>query len=347
MRPKGKDVRGLAWTNDVAQQMRGDGFRQANTIASEMNALEKGRTRWNARHGLDRGRGGDDFDRRSWRASPAAARDAGAKLILAGDDKQLSSIERGGMFETLRQTHGAATLKDVQRVKDAEQKAAFGKMHEGEFLQALKTFDKAGGIHWTDRQSDTLKDMAARYTADVAATPDKRRFMFAYTNKDVATLERSTPAPCTGSAATLARITAWRRSTARRSSRPATGYSSPATAGRRPRRTQGSPMAASEPSRRSRSTSDGKARVTVALDAAKGDKPQTVSFIVGENSKAGEFNSFKHGYAGTIYRGQGRTLDEAYVAPFGAMAQRRRLCRFDPSPRGRSHIRGARDGQRP
>ena len=43
----GKDVRGLAWTNDVAQQMRGDGFRQANTLASEMNALEKGRTSWN------------------------------------------------------------------------------------------------------------------------------------------------------------------------------------------------------------------------------------------------------------------------------------------------------------
>ena len=36
----------------------------------------------------------------------AAARDAGAKLILAGDDKQLASIERGGMFETLRQIHG-------------------------------------------------------------------------------------------------------------------------------------------------------------------------------------------------------------------------------------------------
>ena len=58
----------------------------------------------------------------------------------------------------------------------------------------------------------------------------------------------------------------------------------------------------------------GKARVSVELDAAKDDKPQTVSFVVGENSKAGEFNSFKHGYAGTIYRGQGRTLDEAYVA---------------------------------
>ena len=32
-----------------------------------------------------------------------------------------------------------------------------------------------------------------------------------------------------------------------------------------------------------------------------------------QNAKAGEFDKFKHGYAGTIYRGQGRTLDEVYV----------------------------------
>ena len=53
------------------------------------------------------------------------ARQAGAKLILAGDDAQLASIERGGMFETLRQTHGAAILKDVQRVKDDRAKGRF------------------------------------------------------------------------------------------------------------------------------------------------------------------------------------------------------------------------------
>ena len=190
----GKDVRGLAWTNDVAQQMRGDGFRQANTLTSEMNALEKGRTSWNRDTVLIVDEAAMISTKELARVA-AAAREAGAKLILAGDDKQLSSIERGGMFETLRQTHGAATLKEVQRVRDAEQKEAFGKMHEGEFLQALKTFDQKGGIHWTDRQSDTLKDMAARYTADVAATPDKRRFMFAYTNKDVATLEPARPRP--------------------------------------------------------------------------------------------------------------------------------------------------------
>jgi ATP-dependent exoDNAse (exonuclease V) alpha subunit len=103
----------------------------------------------------------------------AAARESGAKLILCGDDAQLSSIERGGMFETPRMSHGAAVLKDVQRVKDAAQKVAFCEMHQGEFMGALQLAEKAGRLHWTSTQTDTLRDMAVKYTADLAATPDK------------------------------------------------------------------------------------------------------------------------------------------------------------------------------
>ena len=101
-------------------------------------------------------------------------------------------------------------------------------------------------------------------------------------------------------------------------------------------------MAASEPSRRLRSTTTARRACRSSLDAAKGDKPQTVSFIVGEDSKAGEFNSFKHGYAGTIYRGQGRTLDEAYV---GHSAQWRSSAAYVALTRHREavHIFAARE----
>ena len=90
MRSAGKDVRGLAWTNDVAQQMRGDGFKQANTITSEMNALEKGRTSWTRDTVLIVDEAAMISTKELARVA-AAARDAGAKLILAGDDKQLSA----------------------------------------------------------------------------------------------------------------------------------------------------------------------------------------------------------------------------------------------------------------
>ena len=44
--------------------------------------------------------------------------------------------------------------------------------------------------------------------------------------------------------------------------------------------------------------------ITVTLD---GRKPVTITF------NAATFNKFRHGYAGTIYRGQGRTLDQTYL----------------------------------
>ncbi len=307
---EGRKAIGLAWTNDVAQQMRGDGFAHADTIASELKLFESGRTAWDKKTVLI-------VDEAAMVATEhlahlaAAARATGAKLILAGDDKQLGSIERGGMFETLRQTHGAAILKEVQRVKETEQKAAFGTMHNGEFRQALATFEKAGGIHWTEKQSQALRDMAGRYTADLAAAPDKRRFMFAFTNAEVATLNAharslhrsrgdlgedhklaTASGPAEFAAGDRIQFTGNGYSKREKSAGLTNGRVGTVTA---------------------IDTGGDRPRVTVALDTAKGAKPQEVSFIVGDNGAAGEFNRFKHGYAGTIYRGQGRTLDESYV----------------------------------
>ena len=33
-------------SNDIVQQLRGDGFTRANTIASELKSLERGRAHW-------------------------------------------------------------------------------------------------------------------------------------------------------------------------------------------------------------------------------------------------------------------------------------------------------------
>jgi hypothetical protein len=308
----GKTVIGLAWTNDVAQQMHRDGFNLAGTIASQLYAIDNGRNRWTRDTVLVVDEAAmistDNLARLT-----GAAKQAGAKLILAGDDKQLASIERGGMFETLRQSHGAAILSEVQRVKDPAQQAAFNQMHKGSFAEALQTFDKAGGIHWTNRQSDTLKAMAEKYTADLAAEPDKKRFMFAQTNKDVAALNAEARALHKARGDLGIEQTLFAKDGA---AQFATGD-----------RIQFTGTARDKSQKRAGLTNgrvgtvesiafgkDRKARVTVALDVGRGDKPQSVTFTVGKDERAGEFNAFKHGYAGTIYRGQGRTLDCAYVA---------------------------------
>ena len=245
----------------------------------------------------------------------AAARAAGAKLILAGDDEQLGSIERGGMFETLRQTHGAAILKEVQRVKDAEQKAAFGTDAQGRVSgRARQRFDKAGGIHWTEKQSQRLaRHGGALHRRSLRRRPTSAASCSPSPMPKLATLNDYARGLAPGSAATLARIDLEDRARQGgfRDRRP-----HPIQRQRLRKKAINAGLTNGQVGTIKEIAFEGDfltPRLTVTLDAAKGEKPQEISFVVGEDGKAGEFNNFKHGYAGTIYRGQGRTLDQAYV----------------------------------
>jgi hypothetical protein len=48
-------------------------------------------------------------------------------------------------------------------------------------------------------------------------------------------------------------------------------------------------------------------QISVRLDAPTGKTARTVTWL------AAEFQGFRHGYAGTIYKGQGKTLDHTYL----------------------------------
>ena len=69
----------------------------------------------------------------------AHAHEAGAKLILAGDDRQLSSIERGGMFGALKDRHGAAELSEVKRQHKLDERRAAEMMARRQFSRRAST----------------------------------------------------------------------------------------------------------------------------------------------------------------------------------------------------------------
>ena len=140
--------------------MKRDGFRDATTVAAELKRLETSAGQWDARTILIVDEAGM-LATKHLAPVIAYARAAGAKLILAGDDKQLASIERGGLFGALKEKHGGAELHEVVRVSDAAQRRAFNLMHKGEFLPALSIFSQQGAIHWSGRQ-DEARDALVR-----------------------------------------------------------------------------------------------------------------------------------------------------------------------------------------
>lgn len=305
----GAKVIGLSWTNKVIQDMRANGFENCDTVTRQLNALRKGKTQWDENTVIV-------VDEAAMLSSKAlgdvlshAAR-AGAKVILAGDDAQLNSIEPGGLFGKLREQFGAATLTEVQRTTDADQQRAFNSMHSGDFKTALEIFDSKGAILWTEKQSAAQEQMAAAYAAAVEAAPEKSRFMFAYTNKDVAALNEQ------------ARELHKARGDLGEDVMLKTAYGPQAYA--TGDRIQFTGNAWTQEARESGLVNgrvgtveaveidkQGRAHMTVALDS--GENAQRVTFTIGEDARGGEFNSFKRGYAGTIYKGQGATLDESFV----------------------------------
>ena len=68
----------------------------------------------------------------------AHAHDAGAKLILVGDDRQLSSIDRGGMFAVLKDRHGAAALSEVRRQHKIDERRASRDDGGGQFSRRAR-----------------------------------------------------------------------------------------------------------------------------------------------------------------------------------------------------------------
>ncbi len=298
----GHHVIGMSWQNSIVQDMRRGGFDHATTVKAELMRLESGRTRWDARTVVVIDEAAM-LATKDLAAVTAHAKASGAKVIAAGDDHQLPSIERGGMFGALKETHGAAEIHTVYRVRDSDQQEAFNLMWRGEFTPALRILDDHGAIRWTDTAEEAKAALVEKYRADLAADPDKTRFAFAYTNADVATLNADL------------RAMQRERGALGEDHRLETAHGPQDFAsGDRVQFTANAPTKAQKDAGFVNGSFgtvreiDGQ-RMTVELDGGAGGKARVVAFDV----TPGGYDGIKHGYAGTIYKGQGKTLDQTYL----------------------------------
>jgi hypothetical protein len=298
----GFKVIGMAPTHRVVQAMKRDGFDQATTIQAEVmrQASPRNRNPWNHRTVVMVDESAM-VSTQQLGAILSTAEAAGAKVILCGDEPQLGSIQRGGMFGYLQRALGAAFLTNIYRVKDIEEQGAYNAMHRGDFRAALGTFDKRGGIQWAKTAEESRAALVQAWADQTAAEPNKRLFVVAHTNVEVNDLNQRMRAirkergelgedhvlttkdgPQTFAASDRVQFTGNATTQARKDA----GFYNGSTG----------TIATIE---------DG--RVTVALDGAKDAAPRVVSFTVGDNTEAGEYNAFRHNLASTVFKTQGDT----------------------------------------
>jgi Ti-type conjugative transfer relaxase TraA len=117
------------------------------------------------------------------------AHEAGAKVILVGDNEQLQSIEAGGSFRGIIQRTGYVELAEVRRQHIDWQKQAIvefsGNREQAE--KALEMYHDHGHIHELQTRQDAKDRMLKEWAEQQQISKRKHEtsLMMAYTNRDV------------------------------------------------------------------------------------------------------------------------------------------------------------------
>lgn len=99
--------------------------------------------------------------------------EAGVKLVLVGDEKQLQAISAGGAFGMLQNNLGFASLSENRRQRQAEDRAAAQSVVNGEALGAIQSYADRGLLTVEKSKEQLKSDLAADYLKAQARDQDK------------------------------------------------------------------------------------------------------------------------------------------------------------------------------
>jgi Ti-type conjugative transfer relaxase TraA len=186
-------VIGLAPTNTAADGLRRLGFREGSTVHLELfyqaNNRNDRTAPWNRRTVviLDEAA---MLDTCTTKRLMDRAAETGAKVIIAGDDRQLSSVERGGMFTAIKENYGSAKITKVRRQEADWQRQASEDFSEGRVAEGLRAYAEHGHVHWSAKVDESRDRLLSDWDMDSRERPDTNRFVYAGTNVQVNRLNK-------------------------------------------------------------------------------------------------------------------------------------------------------------
>jgi conjugative relaxase-like TrwC/TraI family protein len=104
-------------------------------------------------------------------------RAADAKLVLAGDQAQLSSIGAGGLFGEIAERAPTARLTEVHRANHDWERQAWGRLREGDAESALAAYNAHGRLHLEETRGEAGERMVSAWAATRQAHPQERVVM--------------------------------------------------------------------------------------------------------------------------------------------------------------------------
>ncbi|MEM7730662.1 MAG: Ti-type conjugative transfer relaxase TraA [Pseudomonadota bacterium] len=186
----GFEVRGVALSGIAADNLEGGSGIASRTIASMEYGWKNGRDMLTARDVLVIDEAGMVGTRQLERVLSHAA-EAGAKVVLIGDPQQLQSIEAGAAFRSIHERHGGAEIGTVRRQREEWQRAATRDLATGRTVHAIQAYDSHGMVHAADTREQARSDLIDRWERQRQASPDSSRIILTHTNAEVRELNKA------------------------------------------------------------------------------------------------------------------------------------------------------------
>ncbi|PYE85237.1 AAA family ATPase, partial [Phyllobacterium leguminum] len=119
------------------------------------------------------------------------AAEAGAKVVLVGDPQQLQAIEAGAAFRSIHDRHGGVEISEVRRQREDWQRDATRDLASGRAGAAIHAYDRHDMLHSAETREQARGDLIARWDRDRQAEPDKSRIILTHTDAEVRELNEA------------------------------------------------------------------------------------------------------------------------------------------------------------
>ncbi len=188
---QGSRVQGVALSGIAADGLAKDVGIPSRTIHSFLSALQYGTLQMQKNDVVVMDEAGMT-DVRTMHGVIKAVQQAGAKLVLVGDPQQLQPVGPGASFRALLERVGFAELQTVYRQQQAWQRTATHNLSTGKVSKALDAYQQHQCIHTHATASQAMQQLVQDWIAQQTKSNDIRQLLvLAHRNDDVMMLNQT------------------------------------------------------------------------------------------------------------------------------------------------------------
>lgn len=291
---EGYDVRGVTLSGIAAENLESGSGIASRTIASIEHGWKPGRDMLTARDVLVIDEA-DMVGTRQMERVLSHPQEVGAKVVLVGDPEQLQSIEADAAFRSIYERHGGVEIHEVRRQREDWQRHPTRDLATARTGNAIRAYDAHDMVHEAQTREEARDDPIDRWDRDRQMAPHSSRIILTHTNAEVRELNEA----------------------ARDGMREAGDLGEDACY----RRKGGTPLcrrgSRHVPAKRARAWSRwiGHQECTLATIEEVSQQSMTVRTDDGRciDFDLKDYDRIDHGYAATIHKAQGMTVDRTHV----------------------------------